>query len=78
MAAKPSYILAMKLGALERSTADDRDFEDAVNLSIACGVRTADELREIFRRFFPDEGLPPASDARLRELARAIQSKSGP
>jgi hypothetical protein len=35
VAAKPSYILAMKLNALERSTADDRDFEDAVNLGIA-------------------------------------------
>jgi hypothetical protein len=29
VAAKPSYILAMKLSALERPIADDRDFRDA-------------------------------------------------
>jgi hypothetical protein len=28
MAAKPAYILAMKLKALERTTADDRDYRD--------------------------------------------------
>ena len=69
-------ILAMKLDALERATADDRDFEDAVNLSVACGVRTVDGLREVFRGFFPDRELPAAAELRLRELAQAIQSKS--
>ena len=39
VAAKPSYMLAMKLSALERSTADDRDFADGVQLGIACGVK---------------------------------------
>ena len=53
VAAKPSYMLAMKLSALERSTADDRDFADAVQLGIACGVNTVDGLRETFRRFLP-------------------------
>jgi hypothetical protein len=77
VAAKPSYMLAMKLSALERSTADDRDFADAVQLGIACGVNTVDGLREIFRRFFPDHTLPATSEQRLRELARTIQSKSG-
>jgi len=76
VAAKPSYILAMKVSAMERLTADDRDFEDAVNLSLACGISTADELRDVFRRFFPDQELPAASELRLRELAHAIQSKS--
>jgi hypothetical protein len=78
MAAKPSYILAMKLNALERSTADDRDFEDAVNLGIACGVSTAEALHDIFRTFFPDEKLPAVAELRVRELARAIQSRSAP
>ena len=49
VAAKPSYMLAMKLSALERSTADDRDFADAVQLGIACGVNTVDGLRETFQ-----------------------------
>ena len=76
LAAKPSYILAMKLDALERTTADDRDFDDAVNLSIACGIASVDDLRQVFRDFFPDRELPAASELRLGELVAAIQSKS--
>jgi hypothetical protein len=78
VAAKPTYILAMKLNALERSTADDRDFEDAVNLGVACGVTTAGALRAVFRKFFPDQELPAAADLRLNELARAIASRPHP
>jgi hypothetical protein len=76
VAAKPSYLLAMKLNALQRSTSDDRDFADAVQLGIACRVNTVDGLRDTFRSFFPDHDLPAVSDERLRELARAIQSKA--
>jgi hypothetical protein len=75
VAAKPAYILAMKLGALERVTADDRDFDDAVNLSVACGVSTVDELREIFRSYFPDRELPAPAELRLHDIAQAIRSK---
>ena len=75
VAAKPAYILAMKLGALERVTADDRDFDDAVNLSMACGVSTVDELREIFRSYFPDRELPAPAELRLHDIAQAIRSK---
>jgi hypothetical protein len=76
VAAKPSYMLAMKLSAMERTTADDRDFEDAANLGLACGVRTVDDLRDVFRRFFPAQQLPASADVRLRELTQAIQSKA--
>jgi hypothetical protein len=76
VAAKPGYILAMKLSALERTTADDRDFQDALNLSVACGISTSDGLRDIYRKFFPDQGLSPASEKRLNDLVRAIQSRS--
>ena len=76
VAAKPTYILAMKLGALERSTADDRDFQDAVNLGVACGATTVAALRDVFRTFFPDQELPAAAELRLRELARTIASRS--
>jgi hypothetical protein len=77
VAAKPAYILAMKLGALERVTADGRDFEDAVNLSVACGVSTIDDLREVFHSYFPDRELPAAAELRLSDIVRAIRSKSG-
>jgi hypothetical protein len=77
MAAKPSYILAMKLKALERATADDRDYQDAIALGVACGVTTVDGLREVFRKFFADEELPYAAELRLRDLAKAIQAKVG-
>jgi len=76
-AAKPSYILAMKLKALERATIDDRDYEDAINLGIECGVSSMDELREVFRKFFPDEDLPPRAALRLEELASDIRAKLG-
>jgi hypothetical protein len=78
VAAKPSYILAMKLNALERATADDRDFHDAVNLGKACDVNTAEGLRDIFRKFFPDQKLPAAAELRLNELARTIAARSEP
>jgi len=74
-AAKPSYILAMKLKALERATIDDRDYEDALNLSIECGMSSVDELLEVFRQFFPDEDLPPRAAFRLEELASDIRAK---
>ena len=74
-AAKPSYILAMKLRALERSTIDDRDYEDALNLSVECGVSSVDELREVFRQFFPGEELPTRAALRLDDLASDIRAK---
>jgi hypothetical protein len=49
LAAKPVCISAMKLKALERTTADDRDYRDAVKLGIACGATTSDGLRDVFR-----------------------------
>jgi hypothetical protein len=64
----------MKLNALERSTADDRDFQ--VQLGVACGASTIEGLRDIYRKFFADEKLSPTAELRLGELARAIQSKA--
>jgi len=77
MAAKPAYILAMKLKALERTTADDRDYRDAIKLGIACRASTADELRDVFRMFFPEEALPLAVELRLGDLAQAIRKEAG-
>jgi hypothetical protein len=75
MAAKPSYILAMKLGALERVTIDDRDYQDAINLGAECGVTTVDGLRDIFRKYFAEEELSFSAELRLRDLANAIKAK---
>jgi hypothetical protein len=77
MAAKPAYILAMKLKALERTTADDRDYRDAVKLGMACGATTVDGLRDIFRKFFPDEALPLVAELRLGDLVQAIKTEAG-
>jgi hypothetical protein len=51
-AAKPEYILAMKLKALERVTADDRDFQDAVGIGIECGITSVDQMLNMHGRFF--------------------------
>jgi hypothetical protein len=77
MAAKPAYILAMKLKALERATADDRDYQDAIKLGSECGVSTVDALKELFQKFFGNDGLPLAVELRLNELASAIQTNLG-
>jgi len=75
-AAKPDYILAMKLSALERSTIDDRDYQDAVNLALECGVSTIDDLHGVFRKFFADQELSPAAELRMIDLALAIQERT--
>lgn len=76
-AATPSYVLAMKLRAMQRTTIDDRDFADAVNLARECKAETVEQLRGIYRGFFPDEELPLEAELRLNELVRAIQRGGG-
>jgi hypothetical protein len=75
-AAKPGYILAMKLKALERVTADDRDFQDAVRLGVECGVATIDQLLNVHQRFFGNEELSVAAGLRLSKLIEAIRARS--
>lgn len=75
-AAKPAYILAMKLKALERSTIDDRDYQDAINLGLECGAGSVDELHAVIGNFFSDQELSSAAELRIKELARDIQSRS--
>jgi hypothetical protein len=71
--AKPEYLCAMKLKALERENLDDRDFEDAVNLALEIGIDTVDHLKQLFTSFFPGETLHSSAAARLPELAEKIQ-----
>ena len=74
-AAKPEYILAMKLKALDRVTADDRDFQDAVGLGIECGVITIDQMHDVYRKFFGSEELPTTAQLRLSALIEAIRAR---
>jgi len=71
--AKPEYLCAMKLKALERESVDDRDFEDAVKLALEIGIDTVDHLKQLFTSFFPGETLHSRAVARLSELAEQIQ-----
>jgi hypothetical protein len=73
-AAKPEYILAMKLKALDRATADDRDFQDAVGLGIACGITTIDQMHGVYGKFFGSEELPTTAQLRLSALIQAIRA----
>jgi hypothetical protein len=74
-AAKPEYILAMKLKALDRVTTDDRDFQDAVALGIECGITTIDQMHDVYRKFFGSEELPTTAHLRLSALIEAIRAR---
>lgn len=73
--AKPEYLCAMKLKALERETIDNRDFEDAVGLGLELGIKTEQELRELYAAFFPDEELSPVAATYLPVVALEIQKR---
>jgi hypothetical protein len=73
--AKPEYICAMKLRALQRENVGDRDFEDAVRLAAELGIETADDLRHLFASYFPGESLDRTAAARLPEIAQQVQSR---
>jgi hypothetical protein len=75
VAAKPEYLCAMKLKALERETLDNRDFEDAVGLGAEIGIETADDLTRLYESFFPDEELSPVASTYLPQVAREIQRR---
>jgi hypothetical protein len=73
--AKPEYICAMKLKALQRETIGDRDFEDAVRLAAEVGVESTDDLLRLFASYFPGESLDPAAAARLPDITEKIRSR---
>jgi len=73
--AKPEYICAMKLKALQRETVDDKDFEDAARLAVEIGIDGTDDLLRLFASYFPGERLDRAAAARLPEVAAAVRSR---
>ena len=72
--AKPGYLCAMKLKALQRGALDDRDFEDAVRLAREIGVEDEEGLMRVYTGFFPCEDLPAISAMRLPEVASALRA----
>jgi len=73
--AKPEYICAMKLKALQRENVGDKDFDDAVRLAAELGIEGADGLLDLFATYFPGESLDPHAAARLPEIAEAARSR---
>ena len=73
VAASPAYLLAMKLAALQRATADDRDFLDATRLAQEIGISSIAELEDFYSRFFPNDPLSDRARMRLPELESAIR-----
>ncbi len=74
--AKPEYLLAMKLSALQRRTSGERDFEDAKRLAIELGLASVDDLEHVFRAYFPGDELPDRAKLRLPELESAIRRET--
>ena len=72
--AKPEYLCALKLRALERADPQDKDFQDAVRLARASGVTEEAELERMHADFFPDEELPAIAQVRLPEVSEALAS----
>jgi hypothetical protein len=73
--AKPEYICAMKLKALQRETIGDKDFADAVRLAAELGIESTDGLLRLFASYFPGESLDRAATARLPEIAGQLRSR---
>jgi len=63
MAASPEHVFAMKAFA-----ARTRDVDDLRVLAGMIGVETPESALQICADFFPDETVPPRTDALLREL----------
>ena len=64
----------MKLRALERITADERDFKDAVQLAIECGMTTLEDIKDVHRRYFGDDELPVKAELQLANLIAAVRA----
>jgi hypothetical protein len=73
--ARPQYLCAMKLRALERETVDDRDFEDVVRLALEVEAHDGPALLSLYGSFFPDEPLPPVSAAVVPSVVQEIDRR---
>ena len=76
--ARPEYLCAMKLKALQRADVGERDYDDAVRLASDIGCSSEQELEQLFATFFPDEVLDPSVRRRLPALAAAVRRGRAP
>jgi hypothetical protein len=76
--AKPEYLCAMKLKAVSRSSYDDKDFNDLVELASAAGITSETALIDLFSSFFPGEKIDPVAAARIPEAIGAVQRRMKP
>lgn len=69
-AAKPEYLLAMKLLAM-RSPFETNDLKDIWDLIDVCGVRTPEEARSYIGKFYPGESMATHKALLLNDLFEA-------
>lgn len=72
MTARPEYILAMKIEALERG--EQRDFNDTLMIGERLGLKTVDDLVEIRNRYF-SKPIPPDVTRVLHGIAARLAEK---
>ena len=73
--ARPEYLLAMKLKALQRSDVGGRARGDVIRLAHATGKNSAEDLVAVFTAFFPNESLHPLAAMQLPGIAQALGPK---
>lgn len=73
--ARPEYLCAMKLKALQRVDVGDRDYNDVVRLASEVDCTTDQALERLFAAFFPDERLDPGVVRRLPGIAAAVRQR---
>jgi len=71
--ATPEYILAMKVMSM-RSSFETQDIHDIWELIDACGIKSKDELIELFASFYPNQKLPVRNQLILEDIFEAKQN----
>jgi hypothetical protein len=69
--AKPDYLLAMKLRAMQIAS---RDEDDAVMLAHATGITTVDGMLELLKMYFPKEGADARRVAIIGQFAKTLNA----
>jgi hypothetical protein len=67
--AAPEYLLAMKAMSM-RMGDDEHDIDDIRFLAKECGLRTADQVFDMVKRFYPENKIPSKTYIGLKEIFR--------
>lgn len=71
MLARPHYVLAMKVEALERN--EQRDFDDVERIARELGLSSIDDIIEVRNRYFPEKPLNSEITRALHGIIAKIQ-----